>query len=235
MVRAGAGEEIYESRSKQRIIRCGVAGGLGNSVSAGLERHSGDGCDRHQSRRQQPQPDGPIGSAGSSDRLADDRRASDECFQRPCNSSGTTGEIERKTQQRERGGPSDRSSRASGILADANGRQPGQTRGLQSGGKHGLQSQGGRSAEAEHDTRPTDGFWGAADWLFSRDGKWRPVEPGTFPLAHGISGRVGLLRGYGNAINPHQAAPFIQAFEEAIRDDCIEGHLGQSEGRYPCR
>jgi DNA (cytosine-5)-methyltransferase 1 len=34
---------------------------------------------------------------------------------------------------------------------------------------------------------PTNGFWRDADWLFCRDGKWRPVEPGTSPLAHGAS------------------------------------------------
>ena len=41
--------------------------------------------------------------------------------------------------------------------------------------------------------RPTDGFWRDADWLFCRDGKWRPVEPGTFPLAHGAPARVGFV------------------------------------------
>jgi DNA (cytosine-5)-methyltransferase 1 len=41
---------------------------------------------------------------------------------------------------------------------------------------------------------PTNGFWRDADWLFCRDGKWRPVEPGTFALAHGVPGRVGRLR-----------------------------------------
>jgi len=34
---------------------------------------------------------------------------------------------------------------------------------------------------------PTNGHWRDADWLFCRDGKWRPVEPGTSPLAHGAS------------------------------------------------
>lgn len=63
---------------------------------------------------------------------------------------------------------------------------------------------------------PLHGFWSDADWLLCRDGKWRPVEPGTFPLAHGVSGRVGLLRGYGNAINPHAAAEFIRAFGEGV-------------------
>lgn len=46
------------------------------------------------------------------------------------------------------------------------------------------------------------------------DGEWRPVEPGTFPLAHGTTARVGRLRGYGNAIVAPQAEAFIRAFME---------------------
>lgn len=61
---------------------------------------------------------------------------------------------------------------------------------------------------------PTNGFWRNADWLLCRDGKWRPVEPGTFPLAHGITNCVGRLRGYGNAIVAPQAEAFIKAFME---------------------
>jgi DNA (cytosine-5)-methyltransferase 1 len=61
---------------------------------------------------------------------------------------------------------------------------------------------------------PTNGFWGAADWLGCRDGKWRPVEPGTFPLAHGAAARVGRLRAYGNAINAEAARVFIEAVME---------------------
>jgi DNA (cytosine-5)-methyltransferase 1 len=56
------------------------------------------------------------------------------------------------------------------------------------------------------------GFWSAADWIPCADGKWRPVEPGTFPLAHGLPARVGRLRGYGNAIVPQVAAEFIGAY-----------------------
>jgi DNA (cytosine-5)-methyltransferase 1 len=58
---------------------------------------------------------------------------------------------------------------------------------------------------------PTNGLWADADWLFCRDGKWRPVEPGTFPLAHGAPARVGRLRGYGNAINAKAAQAFIES------------------------
>lgn len=57
----------------------------------------------------------------------------------------------------------------------------------------------------------SNGFWRNADWLQCRDGKWRPVESGTFPLAHGVPARVVRLRGYGNAINPYAAKAFIEA------------------------
>ena len=61
-----------------------------------------------------------------------------------------------------------------------------------------------------------NGFWSDADWLGCLDGKFRPVEPGTFPLANGVPARVGRLRGYGNAIVPQVAAEFVKAFMESI-------------------
>lgn len=57
-------------------------------------------------------------------------------------------------------------------------------------------------------------FWRNFDLLHCANGKSRRVEPGTFPLAHGVSGRVGLLRGYGNAINPQITAEFVSAYLE---------------------
>lgn len=62
---------------------------------------------------------------------------------------------------------------------------------------------------------PTNGFWRDADWLFCRDGKWRPVEPGTQPLVDGAAARVVRLRAYGNAINAEAAQAFIEAYTEA--------------------
>ena len=68
---------------------------------------------------------------------------------------------------------------------------------------------------AEHPAAgPLHGFWRNSDWLLCRDGKWRPVEPGTFPLASGASARVGRLRAYGNAICAPLAAEFIAAVME---------------------
>jgi len=63
---------------------------------------------------------------------------------------------------------------------------------------------------------PINGFWRNADWLLCRDGKWRPVEPGTFPMAHGSPQRVGRLRAYGNAINAKAAQVFIESVMESI-------------------
>lgn len=58
----------------------------------------------------------------------------------------------------------------------------------------------------------TNGFWSNAEWIPCRDGKARPVEPGTFPLAYGATARVGRLRGYGNALVAPQAIAFIKAY-----------------------
>jgi DNA (cytosine-5)-methyltransferase 1 len=59
------------------------------------------------------------------------------------------------------------------------------------------------------------GYWAAFDIVHCTDGKARRIEPGSFPLAHGIPARVGRLRGYGNAISPQITAEFIAACMEA--------------------
>ncbi|EWG70465.1 Modification methylase HhaI [Enterobacter sp. DC1] len=98
----------------------------------------------------------------------------------------------------------------------------------------------GRSRDAEQNrlggepvrALEVNGFWRDADWLLCRDGKWRPVEPGTFPLVDGAaarmgrvepgvarvasSNRVGRLKGYGNAINAQAAAEFVRACLEVV-------------------
>jgi DNA (cytosine-5)-methyltransferase 1 len=62
------------------------------------------------------------------------------------------------------------------------------------------------------------GPWDHYDIVHCLDGKARRIEPGSFPLAHGVSGRVGLLRGYGNGIVPILGAEFILASQEALEE-----------------
>lgn len=96
-----------------------------------------------------------------------------------------------------------------GGLADAVGQQPG------SATEADAQEATGRRA-----TEPCDAsgglfdFWRDVTVIECRDGKRRrvPTEPGLFPLAHGVPGRVAALRGAGNAIVPQVAALFIRAF-----------------------
>ncbi len=108
-----------------------------------------------------------------------------------------------------------------GGLADGNGGLAGDGS-VQCGRQHRCEPQDGEAGELVEGADPTgtdatDSVWRDPDWLLCRDGRWRPVEPGTFPLADGISGRMGLLRGYGNAIVPPLAAEFVTAFLESLR------------------
>ena len=114
-----------------------------------------------------------------------------------------------------RGGHADRAGWArAGGMADTDGER------RQAAEGHGEASQDGQA-----DPRPEllgqlqNGLVGSgrSDWsrfdiLPCRDGKARRVEAGTFPLADGIPGRMGLLRGYGNAIVPEVAEVFVRAW-----------------------
>lgn len=66
---------------------------------------------------------------------------------------------------------------------------------------------------------PLRGRWAAADWIGCRDGRWRPVEPGAFPVVDGTPERMDMLRAYGNAIVPPLAAAFVSAYLDVIAED----------------
>lgn len=130
---------------------------------------------------------------------------------------------------------------AAGGLADTDGRPNGREgENLPQPNVGRLAAGDGFSVAQSEPTGPVNGFWADADWLYCRDGKWRPVEPGTQPLAYGmprsvgalspelqrlaeVAGlssaslkrakayRVGALRGYGNAINAEAARLFIES------------------------
>lgn len=74
------------------------------------------------------------------------------------------------------------------------------------GGREGL-SDVARSLGGEFDA-------GRYEWVLGADGKARRVEPGVRLLVDGFPNRVGLLRGFGNAIDPRPAAAFIRSYME---------------------
>lgn len=78
--------------------------------------------------------------------------------------------------------------------------------------RDGLRVSGGTPANKPYQSS----HWALFDTIACRDGTARRIEPGSFPLANGVPGRVGLLRGYGNAIVPQEAALFILAASELI-------------------
>ena len=80
------------------------------------------------------------------------------------------------------------------------------------------ESEQARVSRFARERRATRGFWADADWISCRGGKWRPIEPGTFPLAHGAVNRMGKLRAYGNAIVLPQAVEFIKAALAALME-----------------
>jgi DNA (cytosine-5)-methyltransferase 1 len=147
-------------------------------------------------------------------------------------------EIEARDEARMRG---PERGRTTGELADTDGRNAG-AEGLQRSGEHGQQQEDGGAHRRLEDAECPEGarlgqhggarvrfqeaagltgsggcggWWRDADWIWCADQKYRPVEPGTFPLAHGVAARVGRLRAYGNAIVAPAAEAFIQAYREA--------------------
>ena len=117
---------------------------------------------------------------------------------------------------REPGGLGDASSARAGRDAGAAGGESSEGgQGRPEGGQHVSAGLGDTGADSR--PGPLNGLWRDADWLCCTDGKWRPVAPGTFPLAPAgsVVNRVGTLRGAGNAINLAQAVGFIEAVIES--------------------
>ncbi|HGN8862344.1 DNA cytosine methyltransferase [Klebsiella michiganensis] len=103
-----------------------------------------------------------------------------------------------------------------GSMADSDGYgRQGRLSGRQDAQREVINGQAGCGG-ADSAASPVNGFWRDADWLYCRDGKWRPVRPGSFPLANGVPARVGGLRAYGNAVNVEAATAFIKSYMTAV-------------------
>jgi DNA (cytosine-5)-methyltransferase 1 len=99
-----------------------------------------------------------------------------------------------------------------GRIADGEGRD----RDRQAGGRDEGDGEPEPCRDARRRPGPVNGYWAGCDWVYCRDGRWRPVEPGAFPLATGAPARVGLLRGYGNSLCVPQAEAFVRAAIDAL-------------------
>ncbi len=161
------------------------AGGMADSLSAGLEGHGRHGDDRDQSGRVGTIKAGSTAEGCSASRMAD-TDSGDTGFGRGTGSAEGAG-IQSGLVADGRGG-SCRLEYASGDGREQRRSEP-SGRGTVGGcGINRLDNTGWPGAADEP--------WRNVDWIFCRDGKWRPVEPGALPLAHGASARVGRLRGY---------------------------------------
>ncbi len=212
-------ERVCEKGDRQRSADDSGSGLLGNQSGQRLQTRFRETSHAPERSRQPERPSSPsiVGNAGGEGsergRGAGIKAFSAEVAPQP-GRHGDAGELDESDVQRREGSGRDGRARrqATGHVADE----------LELAGY-------------------TCGFWADADWIICRDGKARPVEPGTFPLAHGRSGRVavvrpgeqagaedqetywynraGALKCIGNAIVPQVAAVFIEAALRSIHDE----------------
>ena len=168
---------------------------VANSSSTGLEGYAGNGNPLGEQGRDDPQSPGPVAKGSGDSRLAN---ASSERRQQECESAPSNETAYGRQPDRDHVLAGDGEDRR---MADANSERCGEAGATLAG-----ERVGGGCASSP---------WADPDWLPCKDGKARPIEPGLSPLAHGISGRVVQLKGYGNAIVPQVAAEFIQAATES--------------------
>ena len=176
--------------------------------------------------------------SGGSDTIQPERQADANGGQRRRVSDGQGGVNDRTAAGREQSDGEPERGGGGERLADADRSRP--------QGRQGMPQRpveraavAGSLADGQAPSGTHHGGWDDVDWLFCRDGKWRPVKSSVQWVADGIPGgmvqigdfvpashplaqstkaarRVMRLRGYGNAIVPQAAALFIKAFDAQI-------------------
>lgn len=144
--------------------------------------------------------------AGTLEQLADTGCGLLQHRERSQDNAGTQGSVEGETQQLERCGP-----RCSNSSPDD-----------ELGGHDVL---GGQVSRIER-PGPTNGFWRVADWLFGRDGKWRPVSPCYVEMVDGPSASVG--RGGTFVEDEEDAETRLQAMLDTFGEEEIQRQAGRS-------
>jgi len=188
---------------EQRAAERGVFGRVAQPNGGQRQRIAEHG--EHEQHRQaggRQQGDGELAGSGADSGLADADSAGLD--RRPKNTGSETWACPRAT---------DGSEALRLADADSDGRKARNT--TTQTARHGYTADAASGTDRHGSTHAPAAGWDDPDWLFCRDGKWRPVESGTFPLANGLPARVGRLRGYGNAIVPQVAAEVIKVLMES--------------------
>lgn len=76
----------------------------------------------------------------------------------------------------------------------------------------GLKAGSTSSTSVGHRDSAIAASWNDHEWIDCSDGKQRPIEPGIYPLAYGLSSPSPAIGPYGNAIVIQQAQAFIEAY-----------------------
>ena len=227
---------------RQRLLFAGIDVRTGNSIGTGLEGYAGHG-DSETGRSGQV---GSAAETGSSGGVADD--AGQRCQRGRSGEAGDGRDPARLESERlcDAGGlgnthsngccegrESDAEAGLCGPAGNDTAERVGHSGGISTGRDAGTitTTEGEPEVRADGDDSgssgfvsgakpagPVNGLWADSDWLLCRDGKFRPVRPGTFPLVDGAPARVGRLRGYGNAINAEVAIEFIKAGMAVIEE-----------------
>lgn len=198
------GRRLSWDSAGQRFTRpSSVVSGLGHSESDGRSGrpHDGDSGRRQCASGQAGAVDGvdDAASDGREQRGPEPRRRSAEPRRGDvCRVAKPQSQQQHGTGYARRGRREPTNGSRTNGLANPNGGDVGAER-QQRSGEHRL-------------VAPNSGV----DWLYCRDGKYRPVESGTLPLAHADTARVGRLRSYGNALDAAQAEGFIEAFMSCV-------------------
>jgi DNA (cytosine-5)-methyltransferase 1 len=186
----------------------GASGRLADCDHAGLERRAGMLECRNQL---------PIGARGVDDRMGDALLNGNGAVAR--NHDKPEKEIIRNDGNSSRSCPASKSAGAVSGLEHPN--MPDKRGGWSPGGEQSLHIIGNvrnatPSIRYSGETLPQ--YWYDVDWLLCRnpsgEPSWRPVRPGTFPLAHGVAARMGKLRAYGNALDFETAKGFCEILVE---------------------
>jgi len=215
---------------RDRLWIAARAVAVGDSISARLEGHAGNDNDPPG----RPQPDRSVAAAGSSSIVAD----ADADGEPGGQGRSVDGGCDQGSDAQPRPGSFGGGTGFDGAVPDTEGF--GQRE----------QDDPDPSVTAGRQARPVPverGHWDGAGWVIGHDGKARRVEPSIRLLAHGVSGRMAVVRpgfegrtedpealhyysrkfalsAFGNAIVPQVAVEVIGAFMDTYPDPANDNH-----------